>query len=299
LANYTYKNNTRSQTGSMANSTMAHSTMANTSHVVIGGGGAGGPQQYSGLSNQQLTALTSNNFGHLNTVSISGMDYIVGSHHPDVKKYEIYESPEDLLTLSVAWKRCRDGNKEYPGFRNLLDTSLFKEITPEDQHTADEIRDYYSKKIMMWKLKGTKLTTYREDLNSFVHSDGKKFRESSFGLAYYLPDFYEHDMNLDDVRLQVDPRIGPYKENTTKKLKPLKRIVKKNKKGTSIQYWFKDDDTNASALLTLEPKNPLAHIWDYLFETKELLSIAGLYYTNDSKYEFEYFSIKNWKLIQG
>ena len=264
--------------------------------VTIGGNGYSNIQ---GLSNQQLTALTSNNFGHLNTISISGLDYIVGSHHPDVKKYEIYESPEDLLTLSVAWKRCRDENKEYPGFRNLLDNSLFKEITPEDKHTADEIRDYYSKKIMMWKLKGTKLTPYREDLNSFVHNDGKKFREDSFGLAYYLPDFYEYDISLDEVRLAVCPQIGPYKENTTKKLKPLKRIVKKNKKGTSIQYWFKDDDTNASALLTLEPKNPLAHIWDYLFETKELLPIAGFYYTNDSKYEFEYFSIKNWKLVQG
>lgn len=257
------------------------------------------PLTIQGLTTAQLTALSSNSFGHLNTISISGSEYGINAHHPDVKKYEIYESPEDLLTLSVAWKRCRDESKEYSGFRNLLDNSLFKEITPQDQIVCDTIRDYYSKKIMMWKLKGTKLTKYREDLNSFVHTDGKKFREEMFGLAFYLPDFYEHDISLDEVRLQIDPRIGPYKENTTKKLKPLKRIVKKNKRGTTIQYWFKDTATEASALITLEPKNPLAHIWDYLFETKELLSIAGFYYTIDSKYEFEYFSIRNWKLIQG
>jgi hypothetical protein len=110
-------------------------------------------QPLQGLTTQQLTSLTtltSNNFGQLNTISISGLDYI--HHHPDVKKYEIYESPEDLLALSVAWKRHRDTDTSYTGYRNLLDAELFKVLTHEDQTVADSIRDYYSKKVMMWKL---------------------------------------------------------------------------------------------------------------------------------------------------
>jgi hypothetical protein len=254
-------------------------------------------QTLPGLTTQQLTALGSNNFGPLNTVSITGVDFgISKSYHPDVKKYEIYESPEDLLALSVAWKRCRDNGTA--SYNNLLDPSLFKALTHEDQTVADSIRDYYSKKVMMWKLKGTKLTPYREDLNTFVHADGKKFREQVFGLAYYLPEFYSYDVSLDEVRLQIDTNIKPLNETTVKKLTPIKQIVKKNKSATKIQYWLKDIETEGGVLISIDPKNPLEHIWNHLFETKELLSIKGHYYTHD-KYDFEYFNVRNWNLALG
>ena len=280
MANYSYTNQKNTRTGFSAQP---------VSPVTLTG--ASGIQ---GLTTQQLTALSSNNFGHLNTISISGLDYI--HHHPDVKKYEIYESPEDLLALSVAWKRQRDTNTSYTGFHNLLDNELFKVLTHEDQTVADSIRDYYSKKVMMWKLKGTKLTKYREDLNSFVHADGKKFREEMFGIAYYLPEFYSYDTSLDEVRLQIETDIKSFNETTVKTLAPVKRIVKKNKSITKIQYWLKDSETGGGVLLSIDTKNPLEHIWNHLFETKELLSIKGQYYTHD-KYDFAYFNIRNWNLV--
>lgn len=266
--------------------------IAQTMPLTIAGSGY---QSSAGLSTAQIQALTSTSISNNHTLSTSGLFAVSEStkRHPDVKKYEIYESPEDLLALSVAWKKQRDG-----GYSNLMDPRLFKVLTPEDQMVADSIRDYYSKKIMMWKLKGIKLTPYREDLNMFVHADGKKFREEMLGLAYYLPEFYEFDVSLDEVRLQVDVPPKSFNGISTKTLLPLKRITKKNKRITNIQYWFKDVETNSGVTLTIIPKNPLEHIWNHLFETKELLSISGHYYTTN-KYEFEHFSIRNWNLVQG
>lgn len=248
-----------------------------------------------GLTTQQLSPLSSSSFGN---ITIGGSDHHIIFQHPEIKKYEIYESPEDLLALSVAWKRQRDTNIAYTGYRSLIDNDLFKVLTHEDQTVADSIRDYYSKKVMMWKLKGIKLTKYREDLNTFVHADGKRFREEMFGLAYYLPEFYSYDTSLDDVRLQVETNIKPFNETTVKTLTPIKRIIKKSKSVAKIQYWLKDSETGGGALLSIDTKNPLEHIWNHLFETKELLSIKGQYYTHD-KYDFEYFNIRNWHLVQG
>ena len=121
-----------------------------------------------GLSASQITSLksltglsTTNDWLSLDGRNIS----------PQVKKYEVFESPEDVLVLSVTWKRLRDEDRHIAG--KLLDSELFAHIKQEDRDKANVIRDYYSKKVMMWKLKGDgKLTSYRNDMNNFVHSNG-------------------------------------------------------------------------------------------------------------------------------
>ena len=78
------------------------------------------------------------------------------THGEHVKKYEILEIDEDLLALSTAWKRLRDTHNSggtYTPISTLLDKELFNHVTIDDRQKANEIRDYYSKKIMMWKLK--------------------------------------------------------------------------------------------------------------------------------------------------
>ncbi len=69
-----------------------------------------------------------------------------------VKRYEVIETSEDVLALSVAWKRLRDTkdkSSHHIGITSLLDDNLFRRVEEPDRVRANEIRDYFSKKIML------------------------------------------------------------------------------------------------------------------------------------------------------
>lgn len=261
--------------------------------------------------------LAASPIASLSTAQISTLKSIpgYGSHDwlsinhgfsPQVKKYEVFESPEDVLALSVTWKRLRDEGRNIAG--KLLDNELFTHIKQEDRDKANVIRDYYSKKVMVWKLKGDgKLTQYRNDMNNFVHSNGLVIKENLFGLIYYLPIFYEYDLQVDHVRTLVKTNQGfktldkekkPRVLTITETLIPLSRILKKNSKNTITEYWFKDIRMDAAVLIKVAKGNSLEHLWEYMFDNSKELKIKGRY-TRRSFDDFEYYSIDNWELDRG
>ena len=220
--------------------------------------------------------------------------------NPNVKKYEIYESPIDLLALSSAWKRMRDAGTAHGRIGKLLDKDLFDSLISEDYTHAERIRDYYSKKIVMWKLKGERMSNYRNDLSTFVHSDGMKFKEEMLGLAYYLPAFYEYDIQLDEVRLQVEP-TGITKKpmiNSSRIFIPIKRIAQKTKRISVVQYWLKDAKNDYAAMIQIEAKNQLEHLWNHVFNNNNLIEINGNFHLKQRD-NFEYLSVTNWELTRG
>jgi len=210
--------------------------------------------------------ITSNNFVNLSPVSLTNtsltpkqlhaiqpLAQLNGSFmfsaennlHPHVKKYEVYETPTDVLALSVAWKRLRDNG----------------------------------------------------------HSGiGKLLQE-----AYYLPIFYEYDVNIDEVRCAVDANQNFKKldkENKPKLLKlsvelqPLKMIVRKTKRITTNQYWLKDLKLNAGVLISIQLSNPLEHIWNDMFLNTKVLQVNGSFCRRTID-NFEYFSVDKWHLAKG
>ena len=308
----------RAITGGLAS---IHSAPPPTHGVILGAG-------TSGLTTISLNALNSIKTSHttginsgyqsspnitstFNTVSLNSLTglnipgLMTQDVHHQVKKYEIYESPEDILVLSAVAKRLRDKNVNI--FHRLLEKEMFDRITPEDREHAQTIRDYYSKKIMMWKLKdSSKISSYREDLNTFVHSNGLTFKEEMIGLAYHLPSFYEYDLDLDYVRSCVDANQGfkkldddnkPRILKCTVELEPIKKIVKKRKRLEAVQYWFKDTVLNAGCVIQIDKNNPLEHIWEHLFNTEKVLQIEGNFVRLKLD-GFEYFRVKNWNLTQ-
>ena len=242
--------------------------------------------------------LSSLNHVSLNS-AYSGMifsDFPNHTMHPDVKKYEVYETTSDILALSVVWKRMREAGTSTGRIGSLLDKDLPQELSSDDHQRASEIRDHYSKKMMIWKLKGDKLSKYREDLNSFVHSDGMKFQENMLGLAYHLPSFYEYDSQLDEIRLNVVSTKVPVKAlRDCRTLKPLKRIVFKNKRTANVQYWMQDSETDTAAMIQIEAKNPLEHLWNHVFATADTLVVSGNFNLKVHD-NFEYVSINKWNL---
>lgn len=197
----------------------------------------------------------------INTISISGAGGASGATidwssfgqeltNKNVNKYEVYEISKDLLALSVCWARYRKVRNEpglHPNITKLLDSELFRLVSEDDIAQANVIRDYYSKKIMVWKLKNINLSSFRQDLNSFIHSNGQTFKESMLPLAYRLPEFYEYDVEFETMAFDYNKEVKSYDSrasNETKQLKFVKKLTVNKKYTKSKEYWFTDTHNN-------------------------------------------------------
>lgn len=193
----------------------------------------------------------------------------------DVKKYEVYEISQDLLALSVCWARYRKARDEYkphPTITKLLDSDLFRLVSEDDITQANVIRDYYSKKIMVLKLKNEGFTSFREDLNTFIHSDGKMFRENMMPLAYRLPEFYEYDVEFEkmsfDYNREVKRMDQPYMVDT-KQLTFVKQLLVNKKRYKRKEYWFSDRSNNL-VNIDIDTSNPLISLMDMVVNKNDI-----------------------------
>lgn len=207
------------------------------------------------------------------------IEELLGTKHGDhVKKYEILEIDQDLLALSATWKRLRDATKNggpYVPVSKLLDKELFGHVTDADQEKAAEIRDYYSKKIMMWKLKDVKLSQFREDMNSFIHTNGKMFKDNMIPMVYRLPEFHEYDVQFDQLVSEHNKVIvKKSKGNQTKTLTLEKNFQVGKRYSKRKEYWFSDTDDNLVTISVMQD-NPLITLLDK--QCSNAITIAGKY----------------------
>ena len=255
----------------------------------------------------QLTTMQISALSGANTYpSIINSDYLknlcqVNKGCSDyVKRYEVIETTEDLLALSTTWKRLRDKkvSKSPVDITSLLDDNLFRQVTEPDRVQANIIRDYFSKKIVIWTLKDVKLSKYRKDLSAFIHGTNNKVTEELLPLIYRLPEFYEYDIVVDSFKQDITLDIPGFNEmqptNTKVILTPIKCVYKRNTKVNQFEYWMKNSYGNAF-LIVVEPYNPLKHIWDTMFK-QEHLYIDALLYPKKLD-DIQYFKLLSWKIV--
>jgi len=222
-------------------------------------------------ASQNTISLTSLN-------SASGVDFdwnTISGFNNNVKKYEVYEISQDLLALSVCWARYRKVRNEpglHPTITKLLDSDLFRLVNGDDIEQANVIRDYYSKKIMVWKLKNIKLTPFREDLNSFVHGDGKTFKETMMPLAYRLPEFYEYDVEFEKMSFDYNKEVKLQESQVVsekKQLKFVKQLSVNTRRYKRKEYWFSDAHNNL-VTFNIESNNPLISMLDMTLKNHDI-----------------------------
>jgi len=258
-------------------------------------------------TNGSHNTITMGNIQPLTSITLSGLNGTSNDWdifgNKNVKKYEVFETTEDILALSVTWHRLRPlishgiSNIMNPSNRptKLTDEVLFKEIIQEDRDKANVIRDYYSKKLMMFTLKGQQLTSYRKDLNTFIHGDCKVVKEEMMPLVYRLPEFYEYDVGLDEMFLELDTRFegSQIASSTIKTLNPVKKFTVKRKSRRFVEYWLKDEE-NKPYKIEIDSNNDLMHLWDYFYDRGKFHEI-----TLDTVIRFSNRdSISHYKLIK-
>jgi hypothetical protein len=238
----------------------------------------------------------------LNNVSIqSNLDdifKIINSNSEHIKRYEIIETTEDLLAISVAHRRIIS-NPPIPHrirLDNILDDEVVKLVTTEDKEEANKIRKYYGQQLIMWTLKGLQLSPFRKDLQKYVNGDSNKFQDTMIKLVTKLPYFYSFDIEFDEVKREFNEI--PSSINILKSpfvLTPVKSLIRKNKRIKCVEYWLKDSN-NWGYKIQIEINNPLQHIWDKHFNNNSELTLAGIG-TPKRLDDLKYFQLLNWKLL--
>jgi hypothetical protein len=174
-----------------------------------------------------------------------------------------------------------------------LDSELFRLVSEDDITQANVIRDYYSKKIMVWKLKNIHLTNYREDLNSFIHGDGKTFKETMLPLAYRLPEFYEYDVEFDKMSFEYNKEVKLHPA-TTKHLTYIKSLSVNTRRLKKIEYWFSDNHNNL-VQMNVDTHNPLISLLDKVI-TKGSIDLEGRYGTRNRDGN-EFLRVEKYKFV--
>jgi len=262
-------------------------------------------------TNGSHNTITMGNIQPLTSITLSGLNGTSNDWdifgNKNVKKYEVFETTEDILALSVTWHRLRPlishgiSNIINPSSRptKLTDEVLFKEMIPEDRDKANVIRDYYSKKLMMFTLKGQQLTSYRKDLNTFIHGDCKVVKEEMMPLVYRLPEFYEYDVGLDEMFLELDTRFegSQIASSTIKTLNPVKKFTVKRKSRRFVEYWLKDEE-NKPYKIEIDSNNELMHLWDYFYDRGKFHEITlDTVIRFSNRDSISHYKMIEWKLV--
>jgi hypothetical protein len=230
----------------------------------------------------------------LSTISLDSYSFW---DNPNVKKYEVIESTEDLMALSTTWHRIRmartpeNQGTVFPS--TLIDKVLFPEVTSEDRELAGKVRDYYSKKIMMYKLKGQELTNFQRDMNEFIHSDGLRFQEKMIPLVYSLPGFYVNDVAFDAMASEHNTKIETLGINNTKRLNLIEVHDAGRRGRKSKEYWFSDESKHL-VKMAIQADNPLLTLLDRF--TQDQITVNGMF-TKLSRDDRDYFMVSKFKFI--
>jgi hypothetical protein len=235
-----------------------------------------------------LGSLTNSTAGFFNDLHIG--------NSPNIKKYEVIETTEDLLAMSCAWYRIRtDKESLKPHITSLVCEELIRHVTQEDRELANNVRDYYSKKFMVMALKDQRLTNFRQDLKEYLLGDSKKFTEKTIPMVYRMPEFYVHDQEFDVIKRDFQLTITNFSELTRRttdrnvRLIPIKSFKKNSKlRGKHTEYWLKDSK-NQAYRFGLRSDNPLMGLWDNAFNNGEMR--LGINMQAARRDDLEFFNI--------
>ena len=219
------------------------------------------------------------------------------SHHTwgQPKQLPLMETTEDLLALSVTWHRIRNNPRiTSPDIASLSDQALLGCVKAEDRARAEVIRDYYSKKIMLWALHEVKLSKFRTDLSTFIASTDKTYTEDILPLVFRLPEFYEYDQEFATLKREFNCDQVKWRGGSRQvQLYPVKNTNRKLRSGYKHEYWLKDDHGQAYLIL-IDHLNCCKSMWDREFKT-ESITIDGAFFplTQDG---LPYLKVLKWSV---
>jgi len=208
---------------------------------------------------------------------------------------------EDMLAVSAyLYRRYRD-NPEISFNTNVQSESVGRDIQSQDRQRAEEIADYFSKQIVLARLKGD-VSDFQNAVAIFLSGDRKTIKTTDIGLIYRLPEYYEYALSMLEYHRShfADHEYCEIPLQYSIRLLMSHMSIEHNTRHIkSIQYWFKDAETGNPVMITVTAKNQLKHVWDKVFNAgrTEGINISGMFDTRKHYSGFSYMTCYNkWEL---
>ena len=221
------------------------------------------------------------------TVDIFSNTYKDTSQDPITLKH-------DALALSCcSWRMRNTGLGDY---WNIQSDEVGAQITQADIDLANEIRSFYGKKILWLQLNGRPVSQFRKDLMKYIHSDARVVTEHISGMIHKMPDFYEEDKILNQLKALADTsEFTEYLPNDAHVvLTPLRIILRRSKHTKINNYWLLTADKRLCQIEIPQP-NPLEPLWLDIFNNCATITISGRFIPGRRE-DFNFYRVTNWKV---
>jgi hypothetical protein len=142
------------------------------------------------------------------------------------------------------------------------------EVTAEDRAVAQEIRSYYTGRILMDTMKSKNpMSEFRKKLYGLLIGE-TGLKKKDIGLLYRLPYFYVEDTALDQVIAQTEtPKLVPASGATiTGTFKLIKRIQVSRRSMESVQFWLQHHKKTAPFMIAVKADNPMLPLLQNVLE---------------------------------
>jgi hypothetical protein len=141
------------------------------------------------------------------------------------------------------------------------------EVTVHDRAVAQEIRSYYTGRILMDTMRSKKsMSEFRKKLYGLLIGE-TGLKKKDIGLLYRLPYFYVEDTALDQVIAQTEaPTSALTPATITGTFNLIKRIQVSRRSAEFVQFWLQHHKKTEPFMIAVKADNPLLPLLENILQ---------------------------------
>jgi hypothetical protein len=149
------------------------------------------------------------------------------------------------------------------------------EVTDQDRVQAQEIRSYYTGRILMDTMKSKNpMSEFRKKLYGLLIGE-TGLKKKDIGLLYRLPYFYVEDTALDQVIAQTQSASVMFGMELAGTFTLIKRILVSRRSGDFVQFWLRHHKRSEPFMIVVKTDNPLLTLLEGILENPVKLSATA------------------------
>jgi hypothetical protein len=189
----------------------------------------------------------------------------------------VFKSPEPDMTfaddpVALAWAAYRvylaNPANRWADFDDV-------EVNEQDRAQAQEIRSYYTGRILMDTMKSNQpMSEFRKKLYGLLIGE-TGLKKKDIGLLYRLPYFYAEDTALDQVIAQTQSASVMFSMELAGTFTLIKRILISRRSGDFVQFWLQHHKRSEPFMIVVKTDNPLLSLLEGILENPVKLSATA------------------------
>ena len=189
----------------------------------------------------------------------------------------VFKSPETNIAfaedpVALAWA----------SYRAYLDNPVMRwaafdtvTVTDQDRAKAQEIRSYYTGRILMGAIKNNgNISEFRKKLYGLLIGE-TGIKPSEIGILHRLPYFYVEDTALDQVIERTQSAVPLPSSDLAGTFTIIQRILVSRKQGDYVNFWLSHNKRPEPFLIVVKSDNPLLTLLEGILANPVQLSATA------------------------